>query len=86
MKKLQLKTTPATIAEATQRKTNLTATLYDFLNGEHDAVRVEWDGRYVSHISCANALKVRARTLRLSKSVLVTTNGGRVYLVKLINA
>jgi hypothetical protein len=82
MKKQQLKTTPCNLADAFKRYTDLTATLEGFLNGNADAVRVEWRGRYVSPISCANALKVRAKNLRLNKSVIITTAGACVYLVK----
>ena len=45
MKKLQLKANPCNIADAFKRYTDLTATLENFLNGDADAVRVEWRGR-----------------------------------------
>ena len=82
MKKI-LSFTPCSLRKATKKLSNLTATLDAFLNGDHEAARAEWRGRYVSPVSCSNALKKRAKTLLYDKSVWIETHDGNVYLIKL---
>lgn len=64
------------------KRTALTDGIENFLNGDADAVAVEWRGRYVSAASLANALKKAARTMRAAHSLKIITSRDDVYMIK----